>query len=146
MHTETSITIRAPKERIFETASDLSQWPVILPHYRYIRYLHRGEDRHIVKMAAVRDFIPISWVSEQIIDRANLEVRFRHLKAFTKGMEVVWKLEERPDGIYVAIVHDLNFRIPALKPLADRIIGGFFIDNIANKTLLAMKRHLEKSA
>ncbi|MEO6053135.1 MAG: SRPBCC family protein [Chthoniobacterales bacterium] len=143
MHTQTSITIRAPKEQIFETAADLSQWPAILPHYRYIHYLQRGEDRHIVKMAAMRDFIPIAWVSEQIIDRHRLEVRFRHLKAFTKGMEVVWTFEDRTEGVFVTILHDLNFRIPSLAPIADKVIGEFFIDNIANKTLRAMKRHLE---
>src|SRR5580704_341783 len=101
MHTQSSILICAPKAKIFDTAADLSQWPTILPHYRYIHYLERGLDRHIVKMAAVRDFIPISWVSEQIIDRERFEIRFRHLKAFTKGMEVVWNFEEQADGIKV---------------------------------------------
>ncbi|MEO8205876.1 MAG: hypothetical protein ABI615_06815, partial [Chthoniobacterales bacterium] len=122
---------------------DLSQWPAILPHYRYIHYLERGQDRHIVKMAAIRDFIPISWVSEQIIDRDRMQVRFRHLKAFTKGMEVVWTFQDQADGVFVAIIHELNFRIPTLAPIADKVIGEFFIDNIANKTLRAMKRHLE---
>ena len=37
-------------------------------------------------MAANRSGIPISWMSEQIIDREKFEVRFHHLKAFTKGM------------------------------------------------------------
>jgi hypothetical protein len=41
-------------------------------------------------MAATRSGIPISWTSEQIIDRDRVEVRFCHLKAFTKGMRVVW--------------------------------------------------------
>ncbi|MEO6848736.1 MAG: SRPBCC family protein [Chthoniobacterales bacterium] len=145
MHTQTSITIRAPKEKIFQTAADLSQWPRILPHYRYIHYIQRGENRHIVKMAATRDGIPISWTSEQIIDPEKLEVHFRHLKAFTKGMEVVWKFEDREDGVFVTILHDLNFRIPALAPIADYIIGDFFIENIANKTLRAMKLYLENT-
>jgi hypothetical protein len=35
-------------------------------------------------MAATRSGIPISWTSEQIIDRDRVEVRFHHLKAFTK--------------------------------------------------------------
>ena len=94
-------------------------------------------------MAAMRSGIPISWVSEQWIDRDACEVRFRHLKAFTKGMEVVWTFEETPDGVRVSIIHDLDFRIPALAPLADRIIGGFFIEHIAGRTLACMKRHLE---
>ena len=44
----------------------------------------------------------------------------------------------------VEIQHELNFRVHFLAPIADWIIGGFFIDNIANKTLRCMKAHLEK--
>ena len=144
MHTATSILMLAPRERIFETAADLSGWPAILPHYRYIKYLERGPERNVVEMAAVRDGIPISWVSEQIIDRTRLEVRFNHLRAWTKGMRVVWTFRETPAGVLVEILHELNFRIPFLAPIADRVIGGFFIDNIANKTLRCMKLRLEK--
>ncbi len=144
MNTESSILIRAPKEKIFESASDLSRWPAILPHYRYITYLERGNHRHVVKMAAHRDGIPISWVSEQTIDHEKLEIHFRHLRAFTKGMAVVWSFADTPDGTLVKIVHILNFRIPWLAPIADRIIGGFFIENIAHKTLATFKQHLER--
>jgi ribosome-associated toxin RatA of RatAB toxin-antitoxin module len=143
LNTESTIVIRAPKRAIFDVTSDLSRWPTLLPHYRSITYLERGDDRHIVKMAAHRDGIPISWVSEQIIDRERLEIRFTHLRAFTKGMGVVWSFEEKPEGTLVRIVHVLNFRVPFLVPVADRIIGGFFIDNIAHKTLAAFKTHLE---
>ena len=82
-------------------------------------------------MAAKRSGIPIAWTSEQIIDREKLEVRFTHLKAFTKGMHVVWTFVDTPEGVHVEIVHDLNFRVPALAPLADLIIGKFFIDAVA---------------
>ena len=145
MHTTTAITMRAPKARIFETAADLSGWPRILPHYRYIHYYERGPVRNVVKMACKRSGLPVAWTSEQIIDREKLEVRFTHLKAFTKGMHVVWKFTDQPDGsVLVEIVHDLNFRVPALAPLADLIIGQFFIDHVANKTLRCMKAHLEQ--
>ncbi len=143
MHTGNSIIMHAPRQTIFETAANLELWPKILPHYRYIRYLERGENRNLVVMAAVRSGIPISWTSEQVIDRENLQVRFRHLKAFTKGMEVVWTFDETPAGVLVQIIHDMNFRVPALAPVADQIIGGFFIHYVANQTLQHMKTHLE---
>ncbi|MGC1481101.1 MAG: hypothetical protein WA771_11395, partial [Chthoniobacterales bacterium] len=113
------------------------------PHYRYITYLERGVDRHVVKMAAHRDGLPIAWVSEQTIDRENLRIHFHHLKAFTQGMTVVWTFDEQPEGTLVNIVHVLKFRIPALARVAEPIIGGFFIDNIAHKTLATFKSHLE---
>ena len=90
MHKTNSIIMQASRAEIFETAANLEHWPKILPHYRYIKYLERGTDRNVVIMAASRSGIPISWMSEQIIDRERNEVRFHHLKAFTKGMFVVW--------------------------------------------------------
>ena len=146
MHKTNSILIHAPKMAIFDTAADLELWPKILPHYRYIRFLERSPDRNVVVMAAQRSGIPISWTSEQIIDRARVEIRFVHLKAWTKGMHVVWTFAETRDGVLVTISHDLRFRIPALAPIVNPIIGDFFISNVANKTLRCMKAYLEAKA
>jgi len=145
MHQTNSIVMQAAKERIFEAAANLEAWPRFLPHYRYIRYHERTPRRNIVTMAARRDGIPISWLSEQTIDREAWEVRFRHLKAWTKGMEVVWTFQEKPEGVLVTIRHDLRFRVAALAPLAEAIIGKLFIDPIATRTLTHMKRHLEQA-
>ena len=131
---------------IFETAADLELWSKILPHYRYIRYLERGHDRNLVIMAATRSGIPISWTSEQIIDRDKFEIHFHHLKAWTKGMRVVWTFSDTPDGVLVVISHDLRFRVRALAPIVDLVIGDFFIHNIANKTLRCMKAYVEARA
>src|SRR6202030_2389225 len=135
MHKANSILIRAPKITIFETAADLELWPKILPHYRYIRFLERNPNRNVVVMAATRSGIPIAWTSEQIVDLDKLEIHFHHLKAWTKGMRVVWTFSETPDGVLVEISHDLRFRISILAPIIDLIIGDFFIHNIASKTL-----------
>ena len=116
MHTGNSIIMQAPKEAIFETAANLELWPKILPHYRYIRYLERGETRNLVVMAAVRSGIPISWTSEQIIDREKLEVRFHHLRSFHERHARRLAFNETPAGVSVEIVHDLHFRVPALAP------------------------------
>ena len=135
--------MQAPKMAIFETAANLELWPKILPHYRYIRYLERGPNRNVVVMSATRTGIPISWTSEQITDPERVEICFHHLKAFTKGMRVVWTFQEMPDGVRVEIMHDLQFRMKFLAPIADTIIGDFFIHNIANKTLRCMKAYME---
>jgi len=61
-------------------------------------------------------------------------------------MRVVWTFSDTPDGVLVKITHDLRFRIPALAPIIDLVIGDFFILNIANKTLRCMKTHVEARA
>ena len=144
MHTGNSIIIHASKQAIFETAANLELWPRILPHYRYIRYLERGPERNLVVMAARRAGIPISWTSEQIIDRSRCEIHFHHLKAWTKGMHVVWTFRETPAGVVVEIIHDLRFRIRALARIVEPVIGNGFIHPVATQTLRCMKAHLEK--
>lgn len=146
MQTGNSIIIQAPREAIFAIAADLARWPSILPHYRYIQFLRRLPDRSIVKMAAVRSGIPISWTSEFVIDRERMELRFLHLKAFTRGMRVIWTFKETPAGVLVEIMHALRFRVPQLAPIAEPIIGNFFISHVANQTLRAMKAHIERQA
>lgn len=138
--------MHAPRAAVFETAADLESWPRILPHYRYIRFLERGPVQSVVEMAATRSGIPISWTSEYRVDRERMELHFLHLKKFTRGMRVVWTFKETPDGVLVEIAHELHFRIPVLAPLAEPIIGGFFIHHVANQTLREMKRHLEARA
>jgi ribosome-associated toxin RatA of RatAB toxin-antitoxin module len=146
MHKGNSIIMHAPRQTIFETAANLELWPKILPHYRYIRFLEQRPARSIVEMAALRSGIPISWTSEFVVDRERMELRFLHLKAFTRGMRVIWTFKETPAGVLVEIRHVLRFRVAALAPIAEPIIGGFFIHHVANQTLQAMKTHVEKQA
>lgn len=148
MHQSNSVTIRAQRDRIFALTSNLENWTKILPHYRYIRFLEGGplSPRSRVQMAAVRTGLPISWESNYEVDAELYELRFTHLKKWTKGMVVVWTYTPTPEGVRVEIAHDLKFRWPALTWLAEPIIGKFFISHVANRTLGTFKEYLEKEA
>jgi hypothetical protein len=61
-------------------------------------------------------------------------------------MRVVWTFSDTPDGVLVVISHDLRFRIRALAPIVDLVIGDFFIHGVANKTLRCMKAYVEAKA
>ena len=144
MHKENSIVMSSPRRRVFEAASDLSRWPVILPHYRWVHYIEKSPRKNLVVMSARRGWIPVRWTSEQVIDRDREEVRFYHLKAFTKGMKVVWSFKDTVEGTRVTIAHDLKPTIPIIGGLiADYVIGNFFIHYIAGQTLKHMKLHIE---
>ena len=144
MHTENSILMHAPIGSIFECAGNVILWPEILPHYRRVRYLEKSPERTVVQMAAKRKWLPVRWTSELEVDPRRMEIRFRHLKAFTKGMKVVWTFTQTADGVLVQIRHDLAPTIPLIGGfVAEKIIGRFFIGYIANETLVHMKKHVE---
>ena len=149
MRTVDQILIRAPLDRVFHAAADIERWPDILPHYRWVRFLdRRHDDAGTVEMAAWRPFgpvrYPVWWVSEMTIDRAKREIRYRHLKGITRGMEVAWRFEA-VEGVLVTIVHE--WPGPAW-PLVGRlaanlVIGPVFIHGIARRTLAGIKRAVE---
>ena len=124
---------------------DLEQWPKLLPHYRYVTVLREENGRQIVEMSARRSGIPITWTSAYRADAQRLELHFEHLARWTKGMVVVWNLTPTRDGCRVEIVHDLRFRWRPLAWFAEPLIGGFFIDNVANKTLQTFKTLVEQA-
>lgn len=145
MHTENAIIMRAPLDDIFRTAGNVAGWPEILPHYRWVQTLDRTAGGTIVNMAARRGPIPIKWTSEVRLDEEKKEIHFRHLKAFTKGMHVVWTFTPTNDGVEVRIRHDLKPAIPLIgRFVAEAVIGKFFIHHVANKTLRHMKLYVEK--
>ena len=143
--------MKAPLERIFSTAADLSRWPHILPHYRWIKYRQQSPGRNVVVMAAWRQVpslaglkIPIRWTSEQQIDESGKEIRFLHLKSFSKGMSVVWTFTPASEGFNVCITHDFTSGIPIIGLLfIEPIVGRFIAHFVADQTLAKMKDYVE---
>ena len=78
-------------------------------------------------------------------DPATPRIEFTHLSGWTAGMEVAWTFAPIEGGTRVTIEHELDFRrIPVLGPwIGRRIIGDFFIQSIAGKTLARMKELAE---
>jgi ribosome-associated toxin RatA of RatAB toxin-antitoxin module len=146
VHTENEIVIHAPLERVFQTTADLLLWPRVLPHYRWVRILRKDSDSLIVKMAARRGWLPIQWTSRFTVDGRARELRFQHLRAFTRGMNVKWTYTPAQDGVLVQIVHELDRRSALGRWFATHVLGDLFIRPVATKTLAAFKRHLEEEA
>jgi len=149
MRTVDVVAIRAPLELVFETAVQVERWPSILPHYRFVRFLSRRDGGGTVEMAAWRPFGPLRyptwWVSEMTVDRPAREVRYRHVRGITAGMDVVWRLAADGARVAVTIVHEWPGPAwPLLGGLAaDLIIGPVFIHGIAARTLAGLKRYSE---
>jgi ribosome-associated toxin RatA of RatAB toxin-antitoxin module len=149
MRTVDRLTVRAPADRMFEAAADVERWPERLPHYRWVRFGRRRPDGGLVEMAAVRPFGPLAWPvwweSEMWIDRAQREVRYRHVRGITAGMDVTWSVDPHGEETEVTIVHTWRgpewplIRVPA----AAWVIGPLFVHGIASRTLAGLARMVE---
>ncbi len=130
MHCENSIVIHAPVDEIFRVTSNLEDWPRVLPHYRWIRKV----EPNVFQMAARRGWLPIRWTSR--FEVKDGELRFHHLKAFTRGMDVTWTYTPTHDGVVVRISHELNRWYAGF-------LARYFIEPVATRTLATFKKHLE---
>ena len=151
MHTVDRILIRASVERVFTIAADVERWPEILSHYRWVRFVERRNGGGLVEMAAVRPFGPLPypawWMSHMTVDRPAAEIRYRHVRGITRGMDVVWRLTPGADGVQVTVVHQWGGPPwPFVGGLAARVvIGPVFVHGIAARTLAGLKRFAEEA-
>jgi hypothetical protein len=141
--------IAATAERAFGHAAEVERWPLILPHYRYVRMLERRDGGGIVEMSANRPFGPLDWptwwVSEMWVDAARFEVRYRHIRGVTRGMDVLWRIEATAAGCQATIVHQwVGPDWPLIRrPAAEWVIGPVFVHGIASRTLAGIARAAE---
>lgn len=146
-HTVNEIEIAAPAATIFALASATERWPEILPHYRYVRVIARSGATRTVEMGASRDGIPISWTAEQTDDAERPSIRFKHVRGWTRGMDVEWRFDPSPTGTRVTIEHHLQFLFPlAAEWLGEHVVGEFFVHDVASKTLARIKSLAEARA
>jgi len=143
--------INASPDRVFEAAADVEQWPAMLRHYRWVRYLERSPARRVVEMAAWRPFPgfrwPTWWVSEMWVDSAKREIRYRHVRGITSGMDVWWRVSPSGSGTEAEIVHEWDGPAWPLirRPAAEWILGPVFVHGIASRTLAGIGQHLEQA-
>jgi hypothetical protein len=147
--------VAAPRAAIFALARAVDRWPELLDHYRAVTFIERTVDGGgVVCMSANRPFgfldWPTSWTSEMEVragpGRAP-EIRFRHIRGITRGMEVLWSFVEHPAGTRVTILHMWNGPSwPAIGAVAARsVIGPVFVHGIAARTLAGLAQIAERS-
>jgi hypothetical protein len=76
---------------------------------------------------------------------AKREVRYRHLRGITSGMDVLWSVQPEGSGTRATIVHEWEGPAwPVIrKPAAEWVIGPVFVHGIASRTLAGIGRAAE---
>jgi aromatase len=124
LHTGNSIIIDAPRKQIFDIVSDLARWSERLPHYRSVQVVGHDGVKDLVEMSARNGRATLSWVVSCETDRDQMELRFEHLRSWSKGMTVIWTFTPTRDATRVEVTHSFKLRIPIVAWLAEPIIVG----------------------
>jgi hypothetical protein len=147
--------MQAPPSLCLRVAADVERWPLILPHYRWVRFHQRsGFGAGVVEMAAWRRFplglsYPTWWMSEMHVDEQEPAVHYHHVRGITRGMKVKWSFLPGPgETTHVRIIHEwAGPRWPLIGGLAARwVIGPHFVSAIAQRTLAGVAREVERQA
>jgi ribosome-associated toxin RatA of RatAB toxin-antitoxin module len=145
--TRNTVEIAAPPHEVYALASATERWPEILPHYRYVRVLEERGATRLVAMGAWRDLFPIRWVAEQTNDPRTPHIAFRHVRGWTRGMDVEWIFEPLANGTRVTIEHRLRFAFPlASEWLGKHVVSDYFVHGVAAQTLARVKMLAEQGA
>ena len=138
--------------QIFDLSSLIERWPVILPHYRYVRLLDQSSDglQRRAVMSAWRDVLPVSWKTLQTIvppqsgNADSARILYTHIGGVTTGMEVEWQFRTLGQSRYeVTISHDWTARWPLIGGVASGLISTGIVHDIADKTLATIKKRVE---
>jgi len=145
--TRNAVDIAAPAAAVYALGAATERWPELLPHYRYVRVLERRDDVRVVAMGARHGVFPLSWVAEQTNDPRTPHIAFRHLRGWTRGMDVEWIFEPIAGGTRVTIEHRLAFAFPiAAGWLGRHVVSDYFVRGVAARTLARMKMLAEAGA
>jgi ribosome-associated toxin RatA of RatAB toxin-antitoxin module len=142
MDTHIELEVRADARTIYHLAAQVEEWPRILPHYRWVRVLSVDSyARRTVEMAARRDVvgrlgIPLRWTAVQTLHPDEPRIEFRHVAGVTRGMYVAWTFDPLPTGaVHVAIRHVFDPGWPVPGNLVRLVIGEYFVNGVARRTL-----------
>lgn len=144
MHTENSVDIDGDIDEVWELASRVERWPVILPHYRYVRVLAEDGPRRTVAMGARRDWLPVAWTAIVEPLPATRRLRFEHIGGVARGMRVEWRIVQHDRFVRATIAHELTSPYWLIRSrLGEYILGRHFVAYIAGQTLHRIKRLVE---
>lgn len=151
MRTWIERTTSAEPEAVLALAARVEDWPRLLPHYRSVRVLaDSANGERVVEMRARRDLvgergIPLWWVARQRILADRIE--FVHVRGVTRGMDVAWTWARAADGrTAIRIAHDFAPTWAVPSGLVHAILGEFFVNNVARRTLTRLCRVAEVNA
>jgi len=111
--TENSIVIDAPLDLVWDMTNDVANWPALFSEYASAEILHRSGDtvRFRLTMHPEPDGKVWSWVSERVMNRAELTVRAHRVEPGPfEFMNIHWSYTQTPAGVEMRWTQEFHMR------------------------------------
>jgi ribosome-associated toxin RatA of RatAB toxin-antitoxin module len=141
--------VHASAQTIFDVAARVEDWPRLLPHYRAVRVLHADQGERVVEMAAYRSVVgnirvPLWWVAAQRVYPEEGRIEFRHVQGVTRGMWVEWSIAAEQAGCFIRIRHVFWPRWAVPDVLVRAVVGEYFVNGVARRTLACLAQQTQR--
>lgn len=143
-HTNNSIVINAPYEKVFDISNDIPRWTELFgTEYKEAKIVKKEGNKLTFQLT---DDEGNSWQSFRLLFK---DYKFAYAQKLPpefpfKFMKIIWLYTEQPDGVKMAWIQDFELDPKFTKFTDEQIVG--FINKHSQENLLIFKRIIEEES
>ena len=140
-YVETSISIAAPRRKIYELAKDMERYSEFMPDVEYVKILRRDGNTAVSRWKTLVEEAPIEWTEEDVFDDVNTRIDYRLIEGDLDKFEGAWTFDEHDGVTHVKLGVDYDFGVPTLAEL----IGPILQKKVEENSLMMLRALKQKS-
>ncbi len=132
-YVEVTRTVRVPRRRVWEVASDFASFPRFMPDVESLTILERGEGWEVSEWVARLQGRTIRWCERADFDPAAYRIRYRQTQGDLKKFEGEWRFDPAgADGeeTLFTLTCEFEFGIPVLAALLNPVAARAIRSNL----------------
>lgn len=133
---ETTASINAPIERVWEIASNVEEFPAYMPDLKSVKVLERSDDglRTVTEwVGVVREFgMTVKWTEEDIWDPAARTCTFKMTKGDLSKYDGVWSFREEGGKVVFDSKIEFEYDVPLIGAMIKNLITAKMRQNAQN--------------
>lgn len=148
---QAKILINAPREKVFDMARSVEDYPAFMPDVEEVEILERDMEKGIAKVRWVAKVEvgsiskKVRWIEQEIWDTKNLKGEFKLIEGDYKHYYGTWEFNEKPDGqTLLALNIDFDLGLPLVGPLINKLLDKLMLTNCQGM-LEAIKQRVESA-
>jgi ribosome-associated toxin RatA of RatAB toxin-antitoxin module len=121
-YVESSITIAAPRRKIYELAKDMERYSDFMPDVEYVKIIARDGNATTTRWKTLVEEAPIEWTEVDFFDDEKTRIDYRLIEGDLDKFEGSWTFDETDGMTRVVLAVDYDFGVPTLAELIGPIL------------------------